>query len=238
MTDHFGGPAGGEGGPSEDEHHCVLHLPSPIASLRHSLPALVEGALAPFAVFYLVLLFAGFRGALIAGLVWALLAFGRRLLRRERPSATLILGTVLLTIRTVISFATGSALVYFVQPAAGTAAVAVAFAVTALLGRPIIERLALDYCPLDPDVMRRPSVRRFFVQVSLLWAVVLLVNAGFVLWLLVTSSLHAFVVERALVNWALTGAGIVASVAWFMRSMRRDGIAVRWGRPATVEQTA
>ncbi|HMD45863.1 MAG TPA: VC0807 family protein [Acidimicrobiales bacterium] len=236
MPEHLGRDAGEEGASTAvsstaaGTHHTILHLPSPIASVRHSLPALLEGVVAPFAFFYVFLLLTGFRGALVAGLVWGYVALGFRLVRKERPSATLILGTALLTVRSVISFATGSALVYFVQPAAATAMVAVLFGVSAMAGRPIIERLALDFCPLDPGVMGRPSVRRFFVQISLLWTVVLLANAGFVLWLLVTSSLHAFVIERALVNWTLTGIGTAVSVVWFLHSMRRAGIAVRWGR--------
>ncbi len=232
ITDIDAHPRGGEQ-PSATQgahlgHHSVLHLPSPLASLRHSLPALVEGVVGPFAVFYVVLVLFGFKGALLAGLGWSYAAIGTRLVRRQRPSATLLLGAVLLTARTVVSFITGSALLYFAQPTAGTCLVAFVFLGSALVRRPFIERLARDYCPLDPNVVARPAVRRFFIRVSLLWAVVLLSNAAFVLWLLFTSSLHAFVVERAAVSWFLTLAGIGLSVAWFVRTMRRDGVAVRF----------
>jgi hypothetical protein len=209
-------------------HHSVLHLPSPLASLRHSLPALLEGVVGPFVVFYIVLLVWGFKGALIGGLAWSYAAIGTRLVRRQRPSATLLLGSVLLTARTVVSFITGSALLYFAQPTAGTCLVALLFLGSALLRKPFIERLARDFCPLDPAVVARPAVRRFFIRISLLWAVVLMSNAAFVLWLLFTSSLHAFVVERTAVSWTLTLAGTALSVAWFVRTMRRDGIAVRF----------
>lgn len=219
-----------------DEHGTVLHLPSPLASLRHSVPALVEGVFGPFALFYAVLLLAGFRGALLAALGWTYLAVARRLWRRERPAATVLLGMLLLSVRTAVAFATGSAFLYFAQPTLGTALVAVVFVASALLGRPLIERLARDFCPLDPSVMARPAVRRFFVRVSLLWGSVLLVNAGFVMWLLVTSSLHAFVVERTAVSWALTCGAVALSTVWFVRTMRRNGITVRWGQrhPAAV----
>ena len=215
-----------------DGEGLVIHLPSPLAFLRHALPALLEGVIAPFALFYLVLVVAGFRGALLAGLGWSLLALSRRLLRHERPPATLVMGTVLLTIRTAISFVTGSSFLYFVQPSAATGAIALLFLVSAVIRRPLTERLARDFCPLDPVVLARPSVRRFFVQISLLWAVVLLANAGFVIWLLLTASLHAFVLERTAVSWTLTGSAIAVSTLWFMRSMRRAGIAVHWGGPA------
>lgn len=186
--------------------------------------------LGPFALFYLVLVTAGFRGALIAALAWTYLAVGRRLLRRERPAATVLLGMGMLSVRTAISFATGSAFVYFVQPTLGTALVALVFLASAALRRPLTERLARDFCPLDPEVMARPAVRRFFVRISLLWGSVMLVNAGFVMWLLVTSSVKAFVVERTAVSWGLTIAAVVLSAGWFVRTMRRNGITVRWGR--------
>jgi len=207
----------------------VVHLPSPRNSAQHALPALLEGVIVPFGLFYLVLLTWGFRGALITGLTWSLLALARRLWRGERPPATLVMGTVLLTVRTVISFITGSTFLYFVQPSAATAAVALLFLASAIVRRPLTERLACDFCPLDPVVLARPAVRRFFIQISLLWAVVLLTNAGFVIWLLLTASLHAFVLERTALSWSLTGTGIVVSTLWFLRCMHRAGIAVRWG---------
>ncbi len=141
----------------------------------------------------------------------------------------LALGLGLLTARSVISFLTNSAFLYFAQPTVGTIIVAVLFLTTAVFNRPIVERLAHDFCPLDQEVMGRPHVRRFFVRVSFLWSVVLLVNAGFVLWLLVASSLHAFVIERTAVTWALTGGGIAFSTLWFVRMMRKAGVTVRFG---------
>lgn len=207
----------------------MLHLPSPLASVRHAIPAVVEGVIGPFAAFYAVLLVAGFRGALIAGLAWSYLAIGRRLVQRQRPPGTVILGAAILTARTAVTFATGSAFVYFIQPTLGTALVAVLFLATALVRRPIIEKLAKDFCPLEPSVFARPAVRRFFLQISVLWGVVLLSNAGFVLWLLLTSSLKAFVLERTASSWAMTALAIAFSIGWFIRAMRREGLHLRWG---------
>ncbi len=197
--------------------------------VRHALPSLVEGSIGPAVLFYVTLSFVGFRGALIFALVWAYAAAGRRLIRRERIPALLALGLGLLTVRSAISFLTKSAFLYFVQPTAGTVIVAILFLVTAVADRPLVERLAHDFCPLDKELMGRPHVRRFFVRVSFLWSLVLLVNSGFVLWLLLASSLHAFVIERTLVTWVLMGGGIVLSTLWFVKTMRRAGIAVRFG---------
>jgi hypothetical protein len=211
-------------------HGSILHLPSPKAFLRHALPSLVEGTIGPAAVFYIVLVMAGFRGAIIAALCWSYLAFARRLMRKERIPGLLLLGVALITLRTVVSFITGSAFIYFAQPTLGTALVAVIFLGSVIAGRPLAERLAHDFCPLDPDVMSRPFLRKFFLRISLMWCAVLAANAGFVMWLLVESSLKAFVVERMLVSTVLTVGGIVLSFLWFLRVMRGEGIAVRWSR--------
>ena len=63
-----------------------------------------------------------------------------------------------------------------------------------------------------------------------MWCAVLAVNAGFVMWLLVESSLRAFVVERMVVSTVLTVGGILLSTLWFLRVMRGAGIVVRWNR--------
>jgi hypothetical protein len=185
---------------------------------------------APLVLFYLVLLMAGFRGALIAALAWSYLALGRRLKRGERVSTLLLLGTALLTIRTVVSFITGSAFLYFAQPTAGTVVISLVLFGSAAIGRPFTQRFARDFCPIDPELFARPLVRRFFIRISVLWATVLMLNAGIVLWLLVSSSLRAFVLERTAVTWGLTAVAIFFSITRFIAAMRRDGITVEWGR--------
>jgi len=207
----------------------VLHLPSVGAFARHAIPSIVEGALGPAVVFYAVLTLSGFRGALIGGAAWSCLAVGRRLAKRERLPALLMLGLVLLAARTLIAYSTGSAFVYFLQPTIGTFLVGLLFAGTALAKRPLIERLAYEFCPLDVEVMSKPFIRQFFLRLSVLWSVVMTVNAGLVLTLLLESSLRAFVVERTVVSYGLTIGGIVLSTIWFVRVMRRAGIPVRFG---------
>jgi hypothetical protein len=241
TTDDLRLEAAAPSGGSRDSHgHLghVLHLPSPLASLRHSLPALIEGVVGPFAVFYVLLLAAGMKGALIGGLAWCYLALARHLVRRRRPPGTVLLGAAILSARTIVAFVTGSTFLYFAQPTLGTAFVAVLFLVTALFRRPLIERLAKDFCPLDPAVMSRPAVRRFFLQISVLWGGVLLTNAGFVFWLLLTSSVRAFVLERTATSWALTAIAAACSTLWFVRAMRREGLHVRWGAPTAAPEGA
>jgi hypothetical protein len=207
----------------------ILRMPAPRTALRHAVPVVLEAVVVPLALFYSVLLLWGFRGALIAALGWSFVALGRRLYRGERASMLLLLGTMLLTVRTAVSFITGSAFLYFAQPTAGTIVIALVLFGSAIIGRPFTQRFAGDFCPMDADLLARPRVQRFFVRISVLWATVLLLNAGFVLWLLVTSSLHAFVLERAAVTYTLTACAIYLSIRQFVKMMRGDGITVQWG---------
>jgi hypothetical protein len=212
----------------------VLMLPAPRAAFRHAFPIVVEGVLGPLALFYLVLVLAGFRGALIAALSWSYVALGRRLFKHERVSMLLLLGTILITARTVIAFVTGSSFVYFAQPTAGTFLISLVLFGSAIIGRPFTQRFAHDFCPMDPAIMRRPLVRRFFIRISFLWATVLMVNAGLVFWLLISSSLRSFVLERSAVTYGLTAVAIFFSVTRFVATMRRDDIRVEWASSNTL----
>jgi len=207
----------------------ILPMPSPRAIARHVIPSLLEGVVGPMAVFYLALVVLGFDGALYTALCWSCFALIRRILTHQRIPATLILGVVLLTARTVLAILTGSALLYFMQPTLGTLLVGLIFLVSAGARKPFIERLARDFCPFSPELLARAGMRRFFTHISLLWAIVMLSNAGIVLGLLVTTSLRAFVLERTLVSWTLSGLAIAGSVWAFRRAMHREGISLRLG---------
>jgi hypothetical protein len=213
---------------SNGQEGSLLLLPHPRKVLRHALPIVIEGVAGPLVLFYLLLVLSDFRGALIAALIWSYLALGRRLLKGERVSMLLLFGTVLITLRTAIAFITGSAFLYFAQPTAGTIVISLALLVSAVLGRPFTQRFAHDFCPMDPAIMRRPIVRRFFIRISVLWASVLMLNACLVFWLLVSSSLRSFVLERSAVTYGLTAVAIFFSITGFMAMMRQDGITVEW----------
>jgi len=216
---------------SNGQEGSLLLLPAPRKALRHALPVVLEGVIGPLVLFYLLLVLSGFRGALIAALTWSYVALARRLLRGERVSMLLLFGTILITLRTVIAFLTGSAFLYFAQPTAGTVVIALALLVSAVVGRPFTQRFAHDFCPMDPAMMKRPLVRRFFVRISILWATVLMLNAGIVFWLLISSSLRSFVLERSAVTYGLTAIAIFISISGFMAMMRHDGITVEWAKP-------
>jgi hypothetical protein len=195
----------------------------------HAIPIVIEGIIGPLVVFYCALLLWGFRAALIGTLLWSYGAAIRRVLRHERISTVLILGAILLTLRTGISYATKSSFFYFAQPLAGTIVIACVLIVSAALRRPFTQRFAHDFCPLSQELLRLPRIHQFFVRVSYLWAITLLVNSGVVLWLLLNSSLRSFVLERSAVTWGTTAIAITLSILGFTRTLRNDGIHVFWG---------
>jgi hypothetical protein len=102
----------------------------------------------------------------------------------------------------------------------GTAIVGLSILVSAMIGRPLVLRLAQDFCPLPDDVMKHGHLRRFFLGISVLWGVVQLLNAALTLWLLLSQSLGTFVVLRTTMAHTLTITAIAISVVWFRRVTR------------------
>jgi hypothetical protein len=123
-----------------------------------------------------------------------------------------------------IAFGSGSVFVYFLQPTLGTMVVAAAFLLSVPAGRPLAERLAADFCPLPQSLLANPAMRRFFMRISLLWALTNMLNAGVTIWLLVSQDLATYLLAKTFVSWTLTGSAIAISTIWFKRSMRRIGV--------------
>ncbi len=191
---------------------------------RHALPNVVEGSLIPVGLFLVMLHVLGLWGAMVVGLGWSYTAVVRRVVSRRPVPGIMILGAVTLTARSGLAFATGSTFVYFLQPTLGTALVASAFLLSVPLGRPLAQRLAADFCPIPPHVMANAHVRRFFLQISLLWAFTGFLNASLALWLQFSQSVGTFVLAKSLSSAGLTVLAIVISVLWFKRSMTRAGV--------------
>ncbi len=183
---------------------------------------ILEAILVPLALFYAALSVLGPRGAICTALAWNFSALLRRVWRRERLPGVLLLGTVGLTARSVIALVSSSSLfVYFLQPSLGTALLGAAFLLSIPLGCPLAEKLAHDFVPLPASFVKRPKVRQLFVRISLLWAVVSLVNAAGTLALLLNVPITTFLAAKTGFSWALTLGAIVLSSWWFRRGLRR-----------------
>jgi hypothetical protein len=128
-----------------------------------------------------------------------------------------------LTARTVASVGSGSTFIYFLQPVFGTAIVSLAFLGSVLIGRPLVNKLAAQFCPLREQDASRHGVQRLFRGLTLFWAAVLMANAAVTLTLLLTLSANAFVLAKTVLNPGLTCAAVTLTVVWSVRVARREG---------------
>ena len=108
-----------------------------------------------------------------------------------------------ITARTIAAFASGSTFIYFLQPSLTTVVVAGAFLLSVPAGRPLAERLAHDFVPLEPEILRIPAVKRVFVRITLLWAFVNLANAVLSVALLMSQPVGAFVAAKTVMGFIL-----------------------------------
>jgi intracellular septation protein A len=193
---------------------------------RHAVPHLIEATFIPLILFYTFLWTAGVWGALVAALAWSWCAIIRRVVTGQRIPGILVLGTLGITARTVAAFASGSVFVYFLQPSLTTVAIAGAFLLSVPAGRPLAERLAHDFVPLEPEVMSLPGVQRVFIRITLLWAFVNLVNAAVSIVLLMSQPVGTFVAIKTIGGMVLVAAAVGASTIWFKQALRNHNISV------------
>jgi len=194
------------------------------AVARRLMPYLVEATIIPTALFYVLLVLGDMRWALAGALIWSYGAVVRRAVGDRPVPALLILATLGITVRTIVYLLSSNDFVYFVQPILRTTLTGVLFALSVAAGRPLIARFANDFCPLAPDVRRRPGIRRLFKRLTILWALVNVLAAGSSLLLLLTVPVSVFVVTAAVSAWIVTCSGIVMTVADSVATARREGL--------------
>jgi hypothetical protein len=192
------------------------------AVARRGLPGIVEASLIPAAIFLIVTGSLGTTWAMVTVLLWGLATIARRLLRGKEVPSVLALAMFGLTVKTLVGVLSGSTFAYFLQPIATTVAVGAVFFGSVLVGRPLIARIAHDFCPISPEVASRPSVVRLFVGLTVLWATVQLVNAGATFGMLVSLPTTLFVVLKPASSLLITGTAVTITVWWALRTAHRE----------------
>jgi len=114
---------------------------------RRSLPSLIEATLIPSLLFYVFLVAIGPVEAMCAALAWSYGSVLRRLVGRQRIPGVLQLAVAGLTVRTIVGLLSGT-FMYFLQPVASTVVLSLVFLGSLRFGRPMIARMASDFCPL------------------------------------------------------------------------------------------
>lgn len=219
--------------PSQSRH--VIALPSVRNIFRQAGRYGVLGMVVPTALFYVVFAGVGLRGALLAALAWSYGLIAQRLLRRRRVEATLLVGASLMSFRAVVTWFTGSSFLYFLQPTLGTFATAAALIGSALVGKPLLEKVAKDFVQLPAALTDRPQIGRFFSRISLMWGVTYLLNGSWSLHALTSSSVGNFLLLSKSASLFLTFATIALSIWLFRRTVRGERIVLHWGpQPAVL----
>ena len=203
-------------------------VPSPGAQVRTVVRRIAKtlsvATIIPAALFYVGLITLNLWVALAFALAWCYSAAAWRLHTKQKSSTLLWLTVVGLTGKTIVAFATGSTLIYFLQPALADSCVAAAFLLSLFTARPAVARSAAEVYPMTSEVAANPRVQRLFVRLTVLWAVICGTRAGVTLWLLHALSMHSFVTAKTAYGpgSAVLGAALTLTLA--VRVARREGL--------------
>lgn len=214
----------------------VVELPALKPTLLRAGKTVLFSSLIPMGLFYAAFTTAGLKPALALTLAWFYGSLIVRKLRGQPLPATLLLGALLLTVRVAVSWWTGSAFLFFLQPVAGTIATAAALGMSATWQQPLLARLIPEFCPLTHAVLTLLQQGRFFVHASLVWAGMYVMNAAATVSLLLTSStdksMSLFLAAKMLLGPMLTTSAVIVSLLLLRRLARRAGAKLRLGPAA------
>lgn len=192
--------------------------------IRHVSVNLLVATVVPTVLFYVCLVTADVWIALIVALAWCYASLAWRM-GSNRPTSPLLWLTVAgLTGKTIVTFLTGSTLIYFLQPAIADVVVAVAFLLSLVTAKPAVARLAGEFYPMSQDVASRPRVQLLFTRLTLLWAGIAATKAGVTVWLLHTLSTTSFVAVKTVFAPSVAAVGAAVTIAYAVRVARREGL--------------
>ena len=197
-----------------------------VSVVRRSGPHLIEASVIPTALFYSCLVVAGLGVAYAVALAWLYASVLVRVVRGRAIPPLLVLGVIGITVRTAVAVASGSTFFYFAQPVAGSLVMGGVFLISIVLGRPMIEKLALEFWPLTPEMLALPSVTRLLRGLTYLWAGVNLAIGATTLTLLLCLPLATYVAVKQLASLAITGLGIAITIDRSLRVARQEGYVV------------
>ena len=193
-----------------------------VAAARRALPGIVEASLIPAAIFLLTNSLLGSRGAMLGVLVWGCASVMWHRQRGRTLPALVALTLCGLTVRTLVGVASGSVIAYFAQPIATMVVIATVLVVSLRAGRPLVARIAHDFCPIGPEVAKRPAVIQLFAGLTVLWAGAQLLTAGATLAMLLSLNTTTFVMLKSMASLAISAAAIAVTISWAMRVAHRE----------------
>ena len=205
-----------------------LELPRPLRMLRTTACSLAESVGLPFGALALGAWAGGRDAGVLAalGAIWITAAV-RKVVTGTVPSL-LMISAIVLTVQTAVVMATGILWIFLLQFPLANLCMGVLFARTARGPNPIVARLAAEVIALREPSTHHPGLHRFFQGATWLWAGIFLLLAGALGVLMWTEPTATFLMLSSVATFALTAAGIGASVLWFVSMIRRHGLRVRF----------
>jgi intracellular septation protein A len=191
------------------------------AVLTRAAASLATAVLVPAFLLWAMLVMFDFAAAVIVVLAWMAGAMCWRRATGRRVSTLLLLGLVVMTLRTALTLVTGSTFVYLVQPVFVDVVIAAVFLGSLWTAQPVIARMAPDFYPMDDVSAARPEVRTHFQRLTVMWGLVMLVKGCITLWLLESLSTVDFVLIKSLAIFSVTLAATAVTVVWSSSVIRQ-----------------
>jgi hypothetical protein len=204
-------------------HSEVLEIIGLRATILRAGRLLLEAVVVPTVLLAILLHVIGTTRSILVAVSWCALAIGLRWFVDRRLPGTLLLGSAALAVKAAIALASGSLLVYLLQPVLGSVVMALLFLGSAAFGRPITMRLARDFVHVPAHILAKRGVRRMFTEVAVIWGLSRLVDVALNLGFL-HRGVDAGLWARGLVSPVLTVLAVAVCTAWGWRSLRRNGI--------------
>jgi uncharacterized membrane protein len=195
---------------------------------------LTESVLVPTAILYACMRTIGTPAGLIGVLVWCALTMLVRFVVGGRVPSTLLLVVGILVARTALALACSSVWLYLLEPVAASILMSVVFVGSALIGRPVTQRLAQDFVHLPERLLADRRMQRVFVEVALIWGLSRAIDAAIGI-----DSLHwgasVGVLARGVLSTGLTALSVGACIVWGWRRVRAiPGVRFQIGTPVAL----
>jgi hypothetical protein len=204
-------------------HFDVLEISGLRATLIRAGRLLLEAVVVPTVLLAILLHVIGTTRSILVAVGWCVAVLAFRWLMDRRVPGTLLLGSAALAVKATIALASGSILVYLLQPVLGSVVMALLFLGSAAFGRPITMRLARDFVHVPAHILDKRGVRRMFTEVAVIWGFSRLVDVALNLGFL-HRGVDAGLWARGLLSPLLTVIAVAVCTAWGWRSLRRNGI--------------
>jgi hypothetical protein len=203
------------------------HPPSPLDLLRDR-RAMVDTGLGPLA-FVIVYAIAGLHAAAAVAVGLSVLLMIERLIRR-RPAINAVGGLLGTGLAAFIALKTGRAEGYFVPRMLYQLALAVVFAGSVVIRKPIVGFLISTLYRADPGWSDLPPVRRTMIELTLAWAALFGLRAGVYAVLIASGKVGWLAAASIVMGWPAFGLLIFGSYRY--GPMRLEQLGAPPPRPA------